>query len=128
MASSCSARNPGVGPKRRQQLLKQFGGTRGLASPKLMVLNNQTAVLKVVENTGGTPPTVTLISPNGQYVPVTGSTYSVNVRATGAWAVEIPTSVTWLTAAVAGSPAPLEGIGNGSVSEAQDSVLRYVHA
>ena len=32
------------------QLLKQFGDTKVLSSPKLMVLNNQTAVLKVVNN------------------------------------------------------------------------------
>ena len=31
-------------------LLKQFGDTKVLSSPKLMVLNNQTAVLKVVRN------------------------------------------------------------------------------
>ncbi|NOT14992.1 MAG: pilus (MSHA type) biogenesis protein MshL [Methylotenera sp.] len=31
-------------------LLEQFGNTRVLSSPKLMVLNNQTAVLKVVDN------------------------------------------------------------------------------
>ena len=31
-------------------LLKQFGETKVLSSPKLMVLNNQTAVLKVVNN------------------------------------------------------------------------------
>ena len=32
------------------RLLDQFGNTKVLSSPKLMVLNNQTAVLKVVEN------------------------------------------------------------------------------
>jgi len=32
------------------KLLDQFGRTRVLSSPKLMVLNNQTAVLKVVDN------------------------------------------------------------------------------
>ncbi|MDP2246762.1 MAG: pilus (MSHA type) biogenesis protein MshL [Nitrosomonadales bacterium] len=32
------------------QLLRQFGDTKVLSSPKLMVLNNQTAVLKVVDN------------------------------------------------------------------------------
>ena len=32
------------------QLLEQFGKTRVLSSPKLMALNNQTALLKVVEN------------------------------------------------------------------------------
>lgn len=31
-------------------LLEQFGKTRVLSSPKLMVLNNQTAILKVVDN------------------------------------------------------------------------------
>jgi general secretion pathway protein D len=32
------------------KLLKQFGDTKVISSPKLMVLNNQTAVLKVVDN------------------------------------------------------------------------------
>lgn len=32
------------------RLLKEFGETKVLSSPKLMVLNNQTAVLKVVDN------------------------------------------------------------------------------
>ncbi|MGH8618068.1 MAG: secretin N-terminal domain-containing protein, partial [Burkholderiales bacterium] len=32
------------------QLLSQFGNTRVLSSPKLMALNNQTSVLKVVDN------------------------------------------------------------------------------
>ncbi|HUO43851.1 MAG TPA: pilus (MSHA type) biogenesis protein MshL [Burkholderiales bacterium] len=32
------------------QLLNQFGNTRVLSSPKLMALNNQTALLKVVDN------------------------------------------------------------------------------
>ncbi|MBI1966150.1 MAG: secretin N-terminal domain-containing protein, partial [Betaproteobacteria bacterium] len=54
------------------RLLEQFGNTRVLSSPKLMALNNQTALLKVVDNivyfevqaqlgvtpaAGGTPPT-----------------------------------------------------------------------
>jgi len=32
------------------RLLRQFGDTKVLSSPKLMVLNNQTAILKVVDN------------------------------------------------------------------------------
>ena len=32
------------------KLLNQFGNTKVLSSPKLMVMNNQTAILKVVEN------------------------------------------------------------------------------
>ena len=32
------------------RLLEQFGNTRVLSSPKLMALNNQTALLKVVDN------------------------------------------------------------------------------
>ena len=41
------------GPNRIQitlKLLEQFGNTRVLSSPKLMALNNQTALLKVVDN------------------------------------------------------------------------------
>ena len=32
------------------KLLQEFGNTRVLSSPKLMALNNQTALLKVVDN------------------------------------------------------------------------------
>src|SRR5262249_54564267 len=32
------------------KLLEQFGNTRVLSSPKLMAMNNQTALLKVVDN------------------------------------------------------------------------------
>lgn len=43
-----SASNPSV--KATLQLLEQFGNTRVLSSPKLMAMNNQTALLKVVDN------------------------------------------------------------------------------
>ena len=42
--------NGGRGILSSIQLLEQFGDTKVLSSPKLMVLNNQTAVLKVVDN------------------------------------------------------------------------------
>lgn len=87
-------------------LLKQFGDTKVLSSPKLMVLNNQTAVLKVVNNlvyftvqaqqgfaSGGgivTPPTITTTPntvPVGVVMSVTpqisdSSMVNVNVRPT----------------------------------------------
>ena len=87
-------------------LLKQFGNTKVLSSPKLMVLNNQTAVLKVVDNlvyftvqatqgvsTGGgviTPNTITTTPntvPVGLVMSVTpqisnASVVNVNVRPT----------------------------------------------
>ena len=43
-----NATTPSV--KASLQLLEQFGNTRVLSSPKLMALNNQTALLKVVDN------------------------------------------------------------------------------
>ena len=43
-----NASNPSV--KATLQLLEQFGNTRVLSSPKLMAMNNQTALLKVVDN------------------------------------------------------------------------------
>ena len=88
------------------RLLKQFGDTKVLSSPKLMVLNNQTAVLKVVNNlvyftvqaqqgfsSGGgivTPPTITTIPntvPVGVVMSVTpqisdSSIVNINVRPT----------------------------------------------
>ena len=42
--------NPNRGILGSIQLLQQFGDAKVLSSPKLMVLNNQTAVLKVVDN------------------------------------------------------------------------------
>jgi general secretion pathway protein D len=44
------ANNPSNNIKATLQLLEQFGNTRVLSSPKLMALNNQTALLKVVDN------------------------------------------------------------------------------
>jgi len=62
------------------RLLKQFGDTRVLSSPKLMVLNNQTAVLKVVDNivyfnvtadtTTNQTNSVTTVNTEAQTVPV----------------------------------------------------------
>ncbi len=64
------------------RLLEQFGNTRVLSSPKLMAMNNQTALLKVVDNivyfavsatttsgTGGSP-AVTTFNTTAQTVPV----------------------------------------------------------
>ncbi|MFN0040709.1 MAG: type II and III secretion system protein [Burkholderiales bacterium] len=63
------------------KLLEQFGNTRVLSSPKLMALNNQTALLKVVDNlvyfaleatttTSGNGPAVTTFSSKARTVPV----------------------------------------------------------
>lgn len=45
-----NAARPGGGVFAAIKLLEQFGTTRVLSSPKLMALNNQTALLKVVRN------------------------------------------------------------------------------
>ncbi len=63
------------------KLLSQFGNTRVLSSPKLMALNNQTALLKIVENlvyfsiqattlTPATGPATTTFNTTAQTVPV----------------------------------------------------------
>ena len=63
------------------KLLEQFGNTRVLSSPKLMALNNQTALLKVVDNivyfdveaqttTNTNAPAVTTFNTTAQTVPV----------------------------------------------------------
>jgi general secretion pathway protein D len=63
------------------RLLEQFGNTRVLSSPKLMALNNQTALLKVVDNvvyftieaqttTSANAPAVTTFSSTANTVPV----------------------------------------------------------
>ncbi|MEK6210721.1 MAG: secretin N-terminal domain-containing protein [Pseudomonadota bacterium] len=63
------------------RLLEQFGNTRVLSSPKLMALNNQTALLKVVDNvvyfnieaqttTPVTGPAVTTFTTTAKTVPV----------------------------------------------------------
>src|SRR6185295_2722864 len=44
------ASGPGLGISGTLKLLESFGDVRVLSSPKLSVLNNQTAVLKVVDN------------------------------------------------------------------------------
>ncbi len=48
IAYNSNTSNSGV--KAAVNLLEQFGNTRVLSSPKLMALNNQTALLKVVDN------------------------------------------------------------------------------
>ncbi len=63
------------------RLLEQFGNTKVLSSPKLMALNNQTALLKVVDNlvyfsidaqttTPSTGPALTTFTTTAQTVPV----------------------------------------------------------
>ena len=63
------------------RLLEQFGNTRVLSSPKLMALNNQTALLKVVDNvvyfsiesqttTPSTGPAVTTFTTTAKALPV----------------------------------------------------------
>jgi MSHA biogenesis protein MshL len=65
-------------------LLESFGQTRVLSSPKISVLNNQTAVLKVVDNHVYVTISVTpgLFTPNaaGQLVQTSLPTYSSNIQ------------------------------------------------
>ncbi len=49
-ATTIPTRPPGGSISSSVKLLDSFGKTRVLSSPKLMVINNQTAVLKVVDN------------------------------------------------------------------------------
>ena len=44
------ATGPALNLARTVKLLESFGNVRVLSSPKLTVLNNQTAMLKVVDN------------------------------------------------------------------------------
>jgi len=75
------ASGPGLGISGTLKLLESFGDVRVLSSPKLSVLNNQTAVLKVVDNlvyftvtasttTSANSPAVTTFSTAVNSVPV----------------------------------------------------------
>ena len=75
------ATGPGLGIAGTLKLLESFGDVRVLSSPKLSVLNNQTAVLKVVDNlvyftvtasttTAANSPAVTTFSTTVNSVPV----------------------------------------------------------
>jgi general secretion pathway protein D len=75
------ASGPGLGISGTLKLLESFGDVRVLSSPKLSVLNNQTAVLKVVDNlvyftiqanttTAANSPAVTTFTTTVQSVPV----------------------------------------------------------
>lgn len=76
----------------------------------------------VQPNTGGLTPDVTSVSPLSKFVPAAATTYSVSVNTKGTWAVEIPASLTWVTATVssgrtpAGPSATTPGSGNGTVT------------
>jgi general secretion pathway protein D len=65
------------------RLLKEFGDTRVLSSPKVMALNNQTALLKVVENVVyfevDASTLVTTVGPGEQQVSTTAQQVSVGV-------------------------------------------------
>jgi MSHA biogenesis protein MshL len=63
-------------------LLKQFGDTQVLSSPKIMALNNQTALLKVVEN-------VIYFQVDGSVTPATATTAEVNTSTTTAKSVSV---------------------------------------
>lgn len=65
-------------------LLESFGQARVLSSPKVSVLNNQTAALKVVDNyvyvTIGFTPAVRTLSATGQLVETSPPTYTSNLN------------------------------------------------
>jgi general secretion pathway protein D len=63
-------------------LLKQFGDTQVLSSPKIMALNNQTALLKVVQN-------VVYFQVDGSVTPATATTAEVNTTTTTAQSVSV---------------------------------------
>ena len=65
------------------KLLDTFGSTRVLSSPKLMVLNNQTAVLKVVENKVYFTLTGSLVAGINGSPPVSNFTTTQNTVAVG---------------------------------------------
>lgn len=65
-------------------LLESFGQARVLSSPKVSVLNNQTAALKVVDNyvyaTVTSTPAVRALSATGQLVETSPATYNTNIN------------------------------------------------
>ncbi|TFG62524.1 MAG: hypothetical protein E4H28_07550, partial [Gemmatimonadales bacterium] len=63
-------------------LLKQFGDTQVLSSPKIMALNNQTALLKVVEN-------VIYFQVDGSVTPATTTSPQINSTTTTAKSVSV---------------------------------------
>lgn len=71
----------------------------------------------VSANTSGLQPEITVISPKSKTVPAAGGSYSVVVTAVGAWAVEVPTTATWVSVATTSQAGAglLTGTGNGTV-------------
>jgi hypothetical protein len=65
----------------------------------------------------GKVPELTMISPVRQNALRAATVYTVEVRTTDAWQVVVPTTATWVTAAVVGAApeTPLVGTGNGTV-------------
>jgi hypothetical protein len=75
-------------------------------------------LFEVLPNSGGTPPETTTISPKNKTVPAAGGTYSVTVTTVGAWLVEVPPTVTWVSVATNSQTGigVNTGTGNGTVT------------
>jgi general secretion pathway protein D len=69
---------PGLGISGTLKLLESFGDVRVLSSPKLSVLNNQTAVLKVVDNLVYFTVSATTVPGSAVSAPITTYTTTVN--------------------------------------------------
>ena len=115
------SRIPGIGSEMRQgkavvlQISKSVKGF--YSSPSSM------GSLVLAPNASKIPAAVPgVITPTSYSAPYTGVTYPVTVKATGPWAVSIPTAATWVTATLAntsGTPATptlMDGSGNGTVT------------
>lgn len=112
------------------KLLEQFGNTRVLSSPKLMALNNQTALLKVVDNivyfdveaqttTNTNAPAVTTFNTTAQTVPV-GLVMSVTpqISSTGLVSLTVRPTISRVLRFVA-DPNPSLGAVRNEVPEIQ---------
>jgi general secretion pathway protein D len=96
-------------------LLEQFGTTKVLSSPKLMVLNNQTAVLKVVDN-------LVYFTVQSQISQATGGVGSSNLQAFTTTPNTVPVGVVMsVTPQISDS-----GMVNVNVRPSISGLIRYV--
>lgn len=96
-------------------LLEQFGTTKVLSSPKLMVLNNQTAVLKVVDN-------LVYFTVQSQISQATGGVGSSNLQAFTTTPNTVPVGVVMsVTPQISDG-----GIVNVNVRPSISGLIRYV--
>jgi hypothetical protein len=84
------------------------------------ISDGSTARFDIVPNQGSVQPDITSVSPKSKMVSAASQSYTVTVKTTGAWTVEIPLDAPWVTAVVnssagSGPSDETDATGDGTV-------------